>query len=242
MKNIFINTIVMLGDGYQDQNDFLKALAKLELPINGVEVRREYFSEEAAVRRTQLLAVLETGKLNNWELRYSVPESLFLEDGLNPSLSEWLEEAAILNAKSLKVNIGELAGIQRADRNALLNLPVKLTVENDQTPENGHLEEVVTALETIKSAELSVGYTFDLGNWQVMGEDAEKALQQTKDYITIFHLKNMDEQKQTGLLDDGSLAWREFLNPKWPIGLEYPLNVSDIKNELAKVEEAITNG
>ncbi len=43
MKNIYINTIIMTGTECSSQKDFIKEAALLDLPIQGVEVRREYF-------------------------------------------------------------------------------------------------------------------------------------------------------------------------------------------------------
>ncbi|WP_265458020.1 sugar phosphate isomerase/epimerase family protein [Enterococcus sp. HY326] len=244
MGNIFVNTIVKEGTPYQDQTAFVKALAELPLSLSGIEVRREYFSKIPAEKQQEFLEILETGKLKNWQLRYSIPEPLFVADGLNPDLSEWLAEAESLAAVSMKLNIGSLAGLQKVSRGQLEKLLPKeltVTIENDQTEENGKLAAVLKALTIIEEQQLPLGYTFDLGNWVVMGEDPEAAFQQVKEKITIFHLKNIF-QGQPVLLDQGELNWRKFLAPEWPTGIEYPMSLMELEQEYQKVQEVIENG
>lgn len=242
MEDLFINTIAMLGDGIKDQQLFLEKLAQLKPPIKGVEVRKEFFAPEPKKREGELLAILETGKQNGWEIRYSIPEPLFTAEGLNPDFAQWKKEAELLQAVSVKMNIGDLTGIAQVTKEQLMPLPFQLTIENDQTPENGYLDPVLRALKRIEEQALPIGYTFDLGNWAVMGEDAAESFAKTKERITIFHLKNVDEQQRTTLLDEGIFDWRHFLTGSWPVGIEYPMHLTEVNSEAEKAKEAIQNG
>lgn len=241
MNRLYVNTIIMNGTDCTSQNDFMKELAKLQLPIEGIEVRREYFSSDKKEREQQFLDILETGKLNNWKLRYSVPEPLFTKNGINNQFSEWLAEGKAMEVESIKLNIGNLSGITQIKNSEfkqfLADESFKITIENDQTYDNGSLNNVLKSLSLIEKQNLQIGYTFDLGNWMVIEENPQKSFIETKKYISIFHLKNMNTQNQSVLLDKGQLSWRDYLIEDWPIVLEYPMDFNELKSEIKKVKE-----
>lgn len=243
MKEIFINTIVMLGAGYDDQLSFLADLATLALPISGVEVRQELFSEDSQRRLAELAQVRRLAEKQGWQVRYSIPRGLFEEYGVTESLPQWQAEAAQLQAVSVKMNIGQLAGIEKTTAKELQTGSMLLTIENDQTEANGRLQPVKTALASIQKQDLPLGYTFDLGNWPVMGEVATDCFSELRSAITIFHLKNVNDHKETTLLDQGVLDWRDYLQElDCPVGIEYPMTLEELKNEVELVKEVMQLG
>ena len=106
---------------------------------DGVEIRRELFAAgeldslpalAGEIERQQLFAV------------YSAPEALFTpQHTLNPNLPTLLAEAQALNARQLKLSLGHFRpGFDFTElKVALEQHPVKLVVENDQTPDCGIL-------------------------------------------------------------------------------------------------------
>lgn len=241
MSDIFLNTIIKNGTSYDEQVDFVRAISKMGLDISGIELRREFFSNSSSERDEQFACIKSIGNQNRWQLRYSIPESMFDNNGLNPEICNYIDEVEKLGAISLKLNIGDLEGIKKVSLDYLKStLPdnVLITVENDQTEKNGVLEEVLQALELIEEKNFPIGYTFDVGNWLVMGEDAEEAFIKLKNKITLIHLKNTLDG-DTVLLNQGELNWRKFISKEWPIGIEYPMDMVDLKKEYQLIKEEL---
>lgn len=242
--NLLLNTIISLEEELSQQ-DFVQQVAALDLPIAGIELRYEYFPETKDERQAVFQEFLETGKHKDWQTFLSIPLPLFTTNGLHPDLELFLREAEQLNVRSVKMNIGDLTGISQVKTSELTALldsyQINLTIENDQTEENGHYGPVKTALTAIEEQGLPVGYTFDLGNWLVMEEDPYQAFNALKPYITVFHMKNLQD-KQTTLLEEGALDWRKFLGLPVPYVLEYPMTVAQIPGEVAKMKEAEQRG
>ncbi|MBP1046046.1 hypothetical protein I6N96_07105 [Enterococcus sp. BWM-S5] len=239
MAKIFINTIVK--ENTLTQKEFIRQLAELQLPIDGIEIRREMLSELPKERKKELIEIAELAKENNWTMMYSVPESLFLTQGINPAFDVWVKELQLFNGESMKVNTGDVASILSVDGKRIKELiaeaGIRVTIENDQTAENGTFEATKQALTNISEAKLPIGYTFDVGNWLVMGESPEAAYRQLQETIDVIHLKNMDEESKSVLLDEGIAEWPLFIKGQEIIVLEYPMKLSEIANEIKRVIE-----
>jgi sugar phosphate isomerase/epimerase len=239
MARIFINTIAK--EETCSQREFMQQLSELRLPIAGVEIRRELLSEIPQEREKELLEAAELAKKNNWRMMYSVPEALFLKERINPDFITWLEELQVFDGESMKVNTGAVADIVSVDGKQLKELVektgIRVTIENDQTAENGTFAATKQALDNINKAELPIGYTFDVGNWLVMQESPEKAFQQLKGAIDVIHLKNMNEERQPVLLDEGMVEWTRFIDGQETIVLEYPMKLSELPKEIERVIE-----
>lgn len=244
MKNIFINTIVNNKKDSISQVDFLKKIDHKNIDIKGIEVRRELFSNQSVIRKKEFLAILEIGLQNEWDIFYSVPESLFTTYGVNENLTLWLDEADKMKAISIKCNIGDLSGIKKADKEELDSLlaeyRVQLTIENDQTEVNGKYITTKTAIDLIQKRELPIGYTFDLGNWVIMKEEASEVFASLREHITILHLKNVNSFMETTLLDEGIIDWQNYLLSEKPIVIEYPMEMEEIGEECKRVQEELT--
>lgn len=237
---LLLNTIVSQKTGL-NQDQFIAALDTTPQEMDGVEIRYELLPQEKLARKAAIDHVLEVSQRHNWEIYLSVPESLFLPEGLNPLLEGYLQVAQALNAQSVKINTGDSAGITLGAKEELEMLraqyPLRLTVENDQTPENGSAQGVRQVLQRIAELEMPIGYTFDSGNWQYMGEDPKAMFVELESRITVFHMKNMVQQ-QTTLLDEGAANWREFVTLPVPYILEYPMTLEQLPTEIQKIREA----
>lgn len=239
MPKIFINTIVK--EENLTQNEFLQRLSELSLPIAGVEIRRELLSSVPEEREAELLEIDELAKKNDWTMMYSVPESLFLKEEINPDFYRWVKELQLFDGKSMKVNTGEVASIASVDGKKLKEIVkgtgIRVTIENDQTAENGTFAATKKAVEKIAQAGLPIGYTFDVGNWLVMKESPEEAYRQLRQSIHVIHLKNMNREQQAVLLDEGLADWPLFVKEQEIIVLEYPMMLVDLPEEIKRVLE-----
>lgn len=241
MKKIYLNTIISLGESLTQQ-EFSDFLAQSQLEIDGIEYRYEMFAQDTATRSQEFLQFLETGKLKNWDVLLSIPSPLFTAEGLTPDFDTYLQAASQLGAQRIKMNVGELSGITKVDVEEFTALlqeyHLKVNIENDQTEANGRLSFIKEALETITDHGLPIGYTFDAGNFTVMGDDADQAYRLLKAHATVVHVKNVNQDLGNSLLDDGIIPWRSQLDLEVPHVLEYPMSLSELETELKLFREA----
>lgn len=241
MKKVYLNTIIGQAEGLTQQQlvDYLLAL---DLSVDGLEYRYEMFSEAEDARQREFLQFLETGKLKNWDTLLSIPDNLFTSEGLSPKLEFYLQEATQLGAQRIKLNIGDLKGISQTSPQELQALlttyPIAINIENDQSLANGLFNVVAEAIKQIEEIGLPIGYTFDAGNYGVLKEDAAAAFAALKKATSIFHVKNIDDQGQATLLNEGIMDWQAYLELDVPYVLEYPIALSDLINELKIFKEA----
>ncbi len=246
MTTIGINTLVYM-DALREgvaQSAILPQIAKLGVSL--AEVRREYITEEA-----EFDAIAQTAESNGVRLFYSVPESITVNGGVNPEFDRFLGEAKRMGVINVKFNQGDVKDVEprvlREIDEKAAQYGVTLSVENDQTPENGTFACTSASLEHIAENDSAIGYTFDLGNWYWRGEDARQAFDVLLEHITVFHLKNVNgaankEELSTTMLQDGVIAWREMLDAlpdSVPVFLEFPIPEDQVEEQLNIVREAV---
>ncbi|WP_058973192.1 sugar phosphate isomerase/epimerase family protein [Type-D symbiont of Plautia stali] len=199
---------------------------------DGVEIRRELFSEDDLLRLHTLHKALAEQQLS---ASYSVPEALWLEDGtLNPRLAQFLLEAEQIGAKRLKIALGHFVDLSDPQLvEVLAASPVTLVVENDQTPDS-KLAPMVNFFHRACDAALPLDMTFDMANWVWTGEDALQAAEQLSRYVSYIHVKAAIPHGETFsaiALDETDGSWRPLLSalPKdAPRGIEFPLEGADL--------------
>lgn len=163
-----------------------------------VELREELFSH--APDTAALSAAMAALRL---ECLYSTPVELWTEQGLpDPQLADKLASAHALGAMALKVSLGYYR--DSCDMAALARLlsgsgPL-LLVENDQTVQGGRIQPLLAFLQRAEDLGLSLGMTFDIGNWQWQGEPARQAARQLGRWVRYVHCKAVQR------LADGRLA------------------------------------
>ena len=246
MTTIGINTLVYLdalAEGVP-QSALLERIAAHGVTL--AEVRREYIRDDAELDR-----IAQTAREHGLDLYYSVPERIVTEGELHPDFATFLDEAERMGVRNVKFNQGDVKDadttlIARIDEAAAAH-GVTLTIENDQTPENGTLDCTVASLRRIKTLGGRIGYTFDLGNWYWRGEAPEAAFDQLLPSITVFHLKNVNgaaerERLATTMLDEGVIDWRPMLrrlDDATPVFLEYPIAEADVAGQVAVLRDAL---
>lgn len=154
----------------------------------GVEIRRELLTETDLACLPELARAIAGQGLRCF---YSAPEALFAPDGApNRLLSQLLAEAGQLGAERLKLSLGHYssaADITALDA-TLAAQQVRLMVENDQT-ECGVLTSISAFLRRARDARLSIGMTFDMGNWHWVGEDPRAAAAALFAFVSYIHVK-----------------------------------------------------
>lgn len=249
MRDLYINTLVykkLLDTGMKKQSELFADVKRLG--ASGIECRREYFLENDKLEDLQRCG--EQAAQTGLNVFYSVPEKLFVNGGVSPELEKYFREGRTIGARKIKLNIGEPKGIDKVGAREIACLvdsyQIELTIENDQTLENGRLNFVSDTLRLLNEVRIPVGYTFDLGNWLWLHEDPQAAAKKVGALSTVFHLKNVSSSGglHTVPLDDGEIDWRRAIRAcpeDIPLVMEYPIDGGEaIGREFNKVINALT--
>lgn len=196
---------------------------------DGVEIRRELFSAQELESLPALAQAIEQQQLF---AVYSAPEALFTpQHTLNPNLPALLAEAQLLKARQLKLSLGHYQpGFDFTElKVALEQHPVKLVVENDQTPDCGILSLLNAFFHAAEDNNLPVSMTFDMANWHWVGQDAFAAAERLARHVSYVHVKAATHGLRgwrAVALDDTDGSWRDLLARlplDAPRGIEFPL-------------------
>lgn len=200
---------------------------------DGVEIRREMFTDAELTTLTTLASAIE---LFDLLACYSAPQPLFMEDGsLNPQLPSLLQEAQTLRALWLKVSLGHFANVEQFDtlRDWLETSGMALVVENDQTA-CGRLKPMQCFNTACQKHALPVQLTFDMGNWLWVGDSPEEAAHQLAASVGYVHVKAATEHLESYRAippDNADPRWLRLLNllpTDVPRGIEFPLEGPDL--------------
>lgn len=245
MNQLGINLLVFkrdLDNGIEQKNK-LDEIKSLGIAI--AEIRREYLKN----LDEELIEINKLAEKSKLEIYYSVPEKIALEKRVNPNLNDYFEEAIQMGSTHIKLNIGDLENLDTCEivklRDVINGFNIKVTIENDQTPENGTLKSVMNAITTIKKNSLPIGYTFDLGNWYWQNEDPYNAFDLLKSEVTVLHLKNINFSNgspSTTLIEKGEINWKSILSKlakDIPVIIEYPIEKNDILGEVNQVKKVL---
>jgi len=200
----------------------------------GLEIRRELFDgpqDLAALR-----AVIDGLKLSSV---YSAPVGLFGADGRfdRDTIADVMHEAETVGARYLKVSLGHFSA--GSDLPSLLRFvsqaPVEVLLENDQTPQGGMLEPIVSFLSLCTGNGHAFGMTFDMGNWRWNGVDPELAARTLAPHVRYVHCKGVREEggkRKAVPLEAQDTYWPKLM-AYFPKGIqraiEFPLVGSDLE-------------
>lgn len=248
MTTIGINTLVYM-DALRNgtpQSELLDTIASHGITL--AEVRREYIADDV-----EYDAIVNAAARNRLTLFYSVPESITIDGNVNPRFHQFLNEAERMHVSNVKFNQGDIREVsqqtlQLIDKEAAEH-GVTLTIENDQTPENGTFACTSASLEHIVANGSAVGYTFDLGNWYWRDENPQSAFDRLLERITVFHLKNVNgspdkSRLATTMLQDGVIDWQSMLQrlpSTVPVFLEFPIPATQVAEQVDIVRHAVAN-
>ena len=204
-----------------------------EAGADGVEIRRELFTPA----QLDLLSTM-AGDITHHGLEacYSAPETLFIGDGkLNPLIPSLLHEAHQLNARWLKLSLGQFNSPRNFDTLTLWlsESPVALVIENDQT-DSGKLAPMQRFQAACNAHSLPVTLTFDMANWLWVDESPQQAAQALAPSVSYIHVKTAVAHHyhyRAVSLDDARPDWKTLLKmlpPDVPRGIEFPLDGRDL--------------
>lgn len=202
----------------------------------GLEIRRELFAGDQPDGLPALRALLEQHKLFSV---YSAPFELFGADGRfdRARIALAMDEAGEVGARYLKVSLGHFSAASDLPNllRYLSNAPIEVLLENDQTPQGGKLEPIVSFLSLCTGNGVSFGMTFDMGNWRWNGIDPELAAHTLAPYIRYVHCKGVRDDKgklKAVPLQPQDSDWQHLFG-HFPKGImraiEFPLMGSDLE-------------
>lgn len=216
-----------------------------QLGVRNVEVRREYIRNEREFR-----SIAEAAWAHDLAVFYSVPDCLFAGGDLqSDQFVQYINEAKMMNARMMKLTRGEFRQWSDPDlsmfREVTESYQGLVTVENDQTPENGKVKALLQFFEASESAEVPIYATFDIGNCLWVGEDPLQAAAELRPFTKYVHLKDVlgkNGQPMAAYLGDGEIPWRKVLESFKPdvyAAIEYPCG-DDPYERLKKEIEKLT--
>lgn len=228
---IILNTWVFEALVKQGTSQVALTQKAADLGADGIEVRREYFTDIAQ----ETVAVGQLAKKLGLIVNYSVPDEVFMPDGqLNPQLPTYFAEGQAMGIAKIKFNTGHFDRFTGDLAAELAKLPldqIEMNVENDQTPVSGTVAAIQAFLKAAHQAtSADIGYVYDLGNWAFTHGDATAAARALAPDTHYIHLKNTSDQNgqlaTTADLDTGLYDWRELLKllpHDVQFALEYPM-------------------
>ncbi|SMF51566.1 PfkB family carbohydrate kinase [Pseudogulbenkiania subflava] len=200
----------------------------------GIEIRRELFPTTPP-ELGPLADALTASPLN---VVYSAPLELFGTDGQLDlaSLELALAEAAELGASTLKLPLGHYGAVSDLAPLAqrLADSPIRLLVENDQTPHGGTLAPLVAFFTACRAEDVPVGMTFDIGNWHWTGTDPLAAAVALAPYVDYLHGKGVEARGgklHAVPLSESDVGWRRLFahfRADIPRAIEFPLIGDDL--------------
>ncbi|WP_226502755.1 AP endonuclease [Pseudomonas sp. MWU16-30317] len=169
------------------QAAFIDLLA--DAGVSTIELREELGLPDD---KTALALAIKARGLN---CVYSSPLELWAADGTlqASALAAAQAHAHACGAQYLKVSLGFFPANQDlATLHTLLSdHPVRLLVENDQTPQGGQIERLAQFFSAARVAGVGVGMTFDIGNWQWQAQSLFDALARLGQYVEYVHCKGV---------------------------------------------------
>ena len=197
---------------------------------DSVEIRGEMLRDAA----TELPALAGLASV------YSSPEGLWAEGGWldGAALGRGIAAATTLGAKRLKMSIGDFRASSHGSlwglKVQLSETRIELLIENDQTVSAGSLPALMTFFNAAESAGVSLGMTFDMGNWHFVGEcpiEAAKALGKRVRYVHCKGVRRLPARWVAVPLAESAAPWRALfraLPADVPRAIEYPLMGDDL--------------
>lgn len=230
-EQLVINTLVFLEELKSGipQSEMMDMVH--ELGINNVEIRREFIKDF----NNELIDIKGKSNTYGMTIYYSVPDQIYKENTLQVNdIESYCKEAYNMNAHHIKLNIGNVKEVYKRDMDLINTLSEKynihITVENDQTAENGRSEKIHHFLSQVKQLNGNISLTFDIGNWAFQGEDSFENAKLLNPFVTYIHLKDIGEKRSTSLLNEGLLDWKNIVSvlpTNLPIALEYPCGTKE---------------
>lgn len=240
--SIMLNTAVFEEEilNGKTQLQCLQALTPEVLQqLTAIEVRLEFFAKDTTIRQQEIIEIENFCHQNNFKLLLSIPEPLFKDNQINPAVIQNINTLKDYSFSNFKVSCGKLFSLTSNDIATLKELfnghAYTISVENPPN-ENGTVTNVLDTLKLLNTHQIQAGYTFDAGNWYWIDLDPVVAYQKLLPYVTIFHLKSIENKTTILLSDTSNFAWKELVSltpSNLPVVLEYNIPTDKISQEIA---------
>ena len=231
IKDVVLNTLIFVEDLKAGKSQLAMLQEMKAVGYKKAEVRREFLN-----LATEPKQIGSYAKENGMDIFYSVPEKLYTNGELNAKqLETYFKEAQEMTSRYIKIIIGEYTQMRAIDGVIISGLcekyNINLSVENDQTPENGKCAKILAFLQDCQANVVNVGMTFDTGNWLWVAEDPVESARILSKFVTYIHIKDIlsPQALQMTMLGEGSVPMADILQalPKGlPTALEYPMDGS----------------
>jgi len=169
---------------------------------------------------------------------YSASIELFRPDGTlaREELEQVVAEAQLLESRFVKLSLGHFspASDMREWSRFVAQTPLPLLIENDQTAHGGMLNAIASFLAVCAGTGVSVGMTFDIGNWRWHGVDAEVAARTLAQHVQYVHCKGVYEdggKLMAAPLEHDDVHWRQlfsYFRRGVHRAIEFPLTGPDL--------------
>ncbi len=216
---------------------------------DGVEVRSELLTDPERELPAIALAVQAAGK----SAVYSSAEGLWNVAGALDlqALERAFAATQALGSTRLKMSIGGFGAGSHASLDTLQQRlsasAIELLIENDQTPQAGTLGALQQFFDATDAQGISLGMTFDIGNWHWTGECPLQAAAALATRVRYVHCKGVQRLPKTWVavpLAESCAPWRAVLRAlsnDVPWAIEYPLQGDDLlavtRQEIAKLRQ-----
>lgn len=146
-------------------------------------------------------------------------------------MKQYFKEAHLLHSPQIKLTLGEYENITEQQveiiNEYIQKYAIKLLIENDQNKEISNSLKLKTFVTQAEQLGLTIGLTFDIGNFVHVGENPMESAQTLKPFVQYVHIKNA-KKTDTGIattdIESGDLNLESIIKvfPKdLPYGLEY---------------------
>lgn len=239
-RELIINTIVFKEDldAGKPQLDLLERLH--DLGFQRVEIRREFLREPV----DELHALRERADALGLALFYSVSEDFATDGALHSDLDKFRDEALILGAPFVKLNVGDSKALSLSTLSplkALLKEGPGLALENNQDPTKATVANACQMMSLIEEAQLPIPFVFDTGNWYWLGESTSQAAAKLAPVTNYLHCKNYGREAGdivfTGLFDgevDMVDLLSQFAHVSY-LALEYPCSEEQLSKDVERL-------
>lgn len=244
---LVINTLVFLKQLKEGvpQSEMLGVIH--QLGVKKAEVRREYIKNFDL----ELIDIKTKASDLDIEVFYSIPELLYINGTIQyENVETYFKEAFTMGCSNVKMIIGGFTTVTSEDVSKVNKLcnqyNIKMTVENDQTEENGKTAKIKTFIEMFRQLGGNISVTFDIGNWVWQNQDPIESARQLKEYVSYIHLKDIlkKEKPEAVLLNEGDIPWENILDilpQDVPLALEYPCGTNAEKQLVTELEKLLNS-
>jgi len=246
-KTEFILNTIAFAEQLQSGVSQLEVIpAVTRMGFQAVEIRNEFLAGNVE----ELHQIRDEAQKNKLNVYYSVNDSLFINQGINRKLTQYIAEMHELGADHLKLNFGQVSEFNDelvSKLSEYLDGSFELNVENNQTASESKLIDIAKFFKVVQNLKIDIGFCFDSANWYWTGSTPEEAAVQLASVTRYLHLKNKrgsDEKLSVTPLIEGDIDWKKLVK-SFPdvreVALEYAGTQDEVQQGLQAIKKEYLN-